>query len=81
MDYSPTEMSSFVLYPGKDGEAHLDEMSFMAYNPLFPDFDREAIPDEFQLSNGFDPMIDDRHSRLIERGPTLLDLFLGSVEE
>ena len=78
---SETETSSFVLYPGKDGEAHLDEMSVMAYNPLFADFDRDAIPDEFELSNGFDPMKDDRHSRLTERGPTLLDLFLGSVEE
>ncbi len=50
----------FCFEAGESSPAWLDLYSLSPDNPLFPDSDRDGMPDDFEVSRGLDPYADDR---------------------
>ncbi len=72
-------LQSIYFYGSKIGDTHVDNLAALSTNMLFPDADKDGLPDAWETANGSNPNLYDRDA--IKPGGTrsFLDLYMDSL--
>jgi hypothetical protein len=65
------------FYPNSAGSAYIDDLTISETNPLFPDQDKDGIPDAVEETNGTNPYYNDRNVDANEDGRRNIENYLA----
>jgi hypothetical protein len=75
LDGTP-KFALLCIYPNPVGPAYIDDLTISETNPLFPDQDKDDIPDAVEVALGVNPNFNDRGLRFNASDPTNIEKFL-----
>lgn len=72
-------LEDIELYGSKTGDTLIDDLSADTGNMLFPDADKDGLPDAWEIANGSNPNLYDRDNIKPGTGKPFLDLYMDSL--
>lgn len=57
-----TDAGAFQVYSSSQGRFYIDDLLVTEFNPLFPDSDKDGLPDAYEEATGTNPLLNDRAS-------------------
>jgi Salmonella virulence plasmid 65kDa B protein len=72
-------LQNIELYGSKVGDTLIDDLSADPNNMLFPDADKDGLPDAWETANGSNPNLYDRDALKLGTNSSFLDLYLNSL--
>ena len=72
-------LQSIDFYGSMIGNTHVDDLSALPNNMLFPDADKDGLPDAWEIANGSNPNLYDRDAINPGQGRSFLDLYMDSL--
>jgi YD repeat-containing protein len=72
-------LASLDLFGSRHGDTMVDDISAQPSNMLFPDADKDGLPDSWESTNGSNPNLYDRDAIKSGTGKSFLDLYLAML--
>jgi RHS repeat-associated protein len=72
-------LQGIEFYGSTNGDTLVDNLSAKTTNMLFPDADKDGMPDAWEIANGSNPNVNDRSDIKPGTGQSFLDLYLDSL--
>jgi len=72
-------LSGVDFYGSLTGDTRVDNLSALETNMLFPDADKDGLPDAWETANGSNPNLYDRDNLKAGTNTSFLDLYMASL--
>lgn len=73
------ELAAIDFFGSRHGDTKVDTVSAQTTNMLFPDADKDGLPDSWEIANGSNPNVYDRDAIKPGTGLSFLDNYLASL--
>ena len=74
-----SNLTDIDFYGSLVGDTRVDNLSALVTNMLFPDADKDGLPDAWEIANGSNPNVYDRDAVKAGTGTSFLDLYMASL--
>ena len=74
-----SNLTAIDFYGSLVGDTRVDNLSALVTNMLFPDADKDGLPDAWEIANGSNPNVYDRDAVKAGTGTSFLDLYMASL--
>ena len=72
-------LENIELYGSRVGDTLIDDLTADPANTMFPDADKDGLPDAWEVANGSNPNLYDRDNIKPGTGKSFLDLYMDSL--
>ncbi|MFN7342311.1 MAG: hypothetical protein ACK5TA_03135, partial [bacterium] len=72
-------LENIELYGSKVGDTLIDDLTVDPTNTIFPDADKDGLPDAWEAANGSNPNLYDRDNNKPGTGKSFLDHYMDSL--